>query len=95
MTKQTVRNLHVPLPDPLYQKLRNASQRFSRPATDLAREAIDNWLVEQQRMFVHEAVADYALGAAGSTEDLDEQLEAAGIESLSGLEGLNPEEWHE
>jgi hypothetical protein len=86
MTKQPTRNLHVPLPDPMYRRLRIEAQRSNRPATDLAREAIDRWLDEQQRMFVHDSVAKYALEAAGSPADLDEQLESAGIESLLDID---------
>ena len=86
MTKVATRNLHVPLPDPMYRRLRIEAQRTRRPATDIAREAIDRWLEEQQRLFVHESVAEYALSAAGSAEDWDESLEAAGIESLLAVE---------
>jgi predicted DNA-binding protein len=80
--KQPTRNLHVPLPDPTYRRLRLEAQRTNRPATELVREAIDRWLAEQQRILVHESVAEYALAVAGSPADFDEQLEAAGIESL-------------
>ena len=82
MPTKTTRNLHVPLPDLMYTQLRKEAQRSNRPATDIAREAIDRWLVEQQRRLVHESVAEYARCAAGSPEDLDEQLEAAAIDEL-------------
>jgi predicted DNA-binding protein len=95
MTTQATRNLHVPLPDPMYRRLRIEAQRSNRPATDIAREAIDTWLAEKQRIFVHESVAAYALEAAGSPADLDEQLEAAGIESLLAIDAGATEEPHE
>jgi predicted DNA-binding protein len=82
-----MRNLHVPLPDPTYQRLRLEAQRSHRPATDIAREAIDRWLAEQHRISVHKAIAEYAMEVAGSEDDLDEPLEAAGIESLLTLDG--------
>ena len=86
MSTQTNRNLHVPLPDPMYRRLQIEAQRSNRPATELARDAIDSWLAEQQRKFVHECVAEYARDAAGSPTDLDEQLESAAIESLLALD---------
>ena len=86
MTTQTTRNLHVPLPDPMYRRLRIEAQRTNRPATEIAREAIDIWLVEQQRKLLHESVAEYARDAAGSQADLDEHLEAAAIETLLAID---------
>ena len=86
MTKPILRNLHVPLPDPTYMKLRIEARRSHRPATEIAREAIDRWLAEQHRLLVNEAVREYARDVAGSAADLDEPLEAAGIESLLAME---------
>lgn len=86
MTKHTTRNLHVPLPDNLYRQLRIEAQRSNRPATEIAREAIDRWLAEQRRLLIHESVREYALDLAGSPADLDEALEAAGIESLLAID---------
>jgi hypothetical protein len=86
MTKHITRNLHVPLPDATYRQLRIEAQRSNRPATEIAREAIDRWLAEQRRLLVHESVMEYALDLAGSPADLDEQLEAAGIESLLAMD---------
>ena len=86
MATQPTRNLHVPLPDPMYHRLRNEAQRTRRPATDIAREAIDTWLAEQQRLFVHDSVAEYAKEAAGSKSDLDVELESASIASLLAID---------
>lgn len=86
MTKQAMKNLHVPLPDPTYRQLRIEAQRTNRPATEIAREAIDRWLAEQRRLLIHESVMEYALDLAGSPADFDEQLEAAGIASLLAMD---------
>ena len=86
MSKIETRNLHVPLPDPIYARLRIEAQRSKRPATDLAREAIYNWLSEKQRLYVHESVAEYARKNAGTSIDLDEQLEALGIENMFSID---------
>jgi hypothetical protein len=82
MPKTRMKNLHVPLPESLYQRLRLEAERSELPATDLAREAIDHWLAERQRMVVREAIQEYASKVAGTPEDLDEDLEAAAIERL-------------
>lgn len=86
MPVQQNKNLHVPLPDQMYARLRHESSRSKRPATDLAREAIDRWLDERERAHIHEAIAEYAAEFAGTSEDLDEELQEASLEHLSGEE---------
>jgi len=82
MAKAT-KNLHVPLPEPLYSELRTAAQRAGRPATEIARDAIDRWLTEQRRAALRAAIAEYAAASAGTNADLDRDLERASIEHLS------------
>ncbi len=82
MQKQAIKNLHVPLPDPLYKRLRKHSIRSHRPATAIAREAIDRWLDDQEKVLIDEAIGEYVRQMAGTSDDLDEDLEAASIESL-------------
>lgn len=79
-----LRNLHVPLPARLYRRLRSESERRRRPATELAREAIDQWLRQAQRAATHAAIARYAADHAGGAADLDADLESAAIEQLAG-----------
>jgi predicted transcriptional regulator len=76
----TVRNFHLPLPDPLYRRLRDAAERAHQPATTIARYAIDHWLRQQQKSMVSEAIAAYAADVAGTRDDLDEHLEAASLD---------------
>jgi predicted transcriptional regulator len=76
------RNLHVPLSGPLHDRLRSEAKRSGRPATALAREAIEAWVEERQRQAVHEAIVEYASEMAGSPADLDEELEKAGVDHL-------------
>ena len=80
----TVRNFHLPLPEPLYRRLRDAAERTNQPATALARYAIDHWLRQHRKAMVREAIAEYAAKVAGTADDLDEGLEAASLE-----------QWHE
>ena len=77
-----MRNFHLPLPEPVYAKLKSEAERQQVPATTLAREAIDHWLKQQARQARHDAIAAYAAEMAGSEFDLDPDLEAAGIEHL-------------
>jgi len=75
--------LHVPLPEPLYRRLRDAAARAHQPATVVARNAIEAWLRQQRRAFVREAIASYAAKMAGTPADFDPDLEAASLESLN------------
>lgn len=82
-----MKNFHLPLPDDIYAQLRAVALRSKVPATALAREAIDVWLRQQVRKARHDAIAAYAAIAAGSALDLDADLEATGIEHLTGHGG--------
>jgi hypothetical protein len=82
MAKVTMSNMHLPLPEPLYSRLREEARRARRPATELAREAIDRWLTEERRRQISEAIQSYAQDVSGTEHDLDTRLEAAGIEHL-------------
>jgi predicted DNA-binding protein len=76
------RNFHVPLPDNTYSRLKSQAQRQHKPATQLVKQAVEYWLDEQERLALHEEIADYAAATAGTGDDLDESLEAAGIDIL-------------
>jgi len=84
MRATTHRNLHVPLPAPLHQRLQAEATRSKRPPTRLAREAIEAWVEEREREVVHEAIATYANEMAGTPADLDEDLAHAALEHLRG-----------
>ncbi len=77
-----VKNFHLPLPDQTYAQLRAEAERAQVPATALAREAIDSWLLYQARKARHDAIAAYAAEMAATDLDLDHDLESAGIEHL-------------
>ena len=75
-------NLHVPLPSTLYRRLRAEADRSRRPATELAREAIDRWLAEREKRMIHEQILAYAREVGGTRDDLDPELEDATLEFL-------------
>jgi predicted DNA-binding protein len=82
MTSARARNFHLPLSEGLYDRLRDVAQKRGRPATAIARQALETWLAQQRRMELHESIAEYALREGGSSADLDRELEEAGLESL-------------
>ena len=77
-----MRNFHVPLPDEFYRDLREEAERSSRPATALARQAIELWLRRQKKVARHQVVAAFAAEQVGTPFDLDPELEAASVEHL-------------
>ena len=81
------KNLHVPLPAEIHRKLRAESVRRKQPATLLVREAVVQWLEQQQRATLHQELAAYAARNAGTAADLDPNLEEAAIEQLLAPKG--------
>lgn len=77
------RNFHVPLPEQFYLRLKETAQRQKKPATKLVKEALEYWLAEQDKLELHEEIARYASATAGTSDDLDETLEAAGLDQLA------------
>jgi hypothetical protein len=77
-----MKNFHLPLPEGVYAALREEAAAVSRPATVIAREAIESWLRDRRRASVGEAIAEYAAKHAGTMADLDPALEAASLQLL-------------
>jgi hypothetical protein len=77
-----VRNFHLPLQEEIYSQLRSEAERAQVPATELAREAIHEWLRLREKRARHNAIAAYAAEMAGTEFDLDPELERAGIDHL-------------
>ena len=78
----SVHNFHLPLPETLYNRLREEARRSHQPATTVAREALAHWLAQTQKTAISDAIAVYAKKHAGTAADLDETLEASSIEHL-------------
>lgn len=75
-----IHNFHLPLPRPLYRRLRDAAERAKQPATVVARYAIERWLRQQRKAMLREEIAAYAAELAGTGADLDQELEATSLE---------------
>ncbi len=82
MSAGPVRNFHLPLPSDTYERMKDEAARQGRPATSLAREAIEEWLRARQRLAVSEEIAAYAATVAGTREDLDPDLERSAVAHL-------------
>jgi predicted transcriptional regulator len=78
-----LKNFHVPLSDDLYARLRQEAERSGKPATEVAREAIEDTLKERAARQLHASIAAYAAAAAGTKDDLDPDLESAAIQHLA------------
>lgn len=82
MPEAAKKNMHVPLPIELHAGLKEQAERRGAPATALVREAVEEWVERQKREQIAEELREYALEMAGTGADLDEDLEAAGVEAL-------------
>ncbi len=76
------KNFHLPLPEALYDELRSAAREVDQPATRFAQELMRVGLDEWRRARRRQQIAAYAREVAGSSEDLDPELERAGVQSL-------------
>ena len=81
-----MQNFHLPLPDGLYQGLRSTAKRLGKPATRVAREALEAWLREERAAAIHEQITVYARKTAGTAHDLDKNLEDSAVANLLTLE---------
>jgi hypothetical protein len=81
MTSAT-KNFHLPLPEALYDELRAAAREVDQPATRFAQELMRAGLHEWRRARRRQQIVAYAHQVADSSEDLEPELEAAGIDSL-------------
>ena len=73
------KNFHVPLDEDVYLRLKGEAERSGKPATELAREAIEAILAKRRRAELDESIASYAVEVAGTSDDLDRDLEQAAL----------------
>ncbi len=75
-------NFHLPLTPELHEMLRAESEASGEPATNLAREALADWLRRRRKERRYAEIAAFAAENAGTDFDLDRDLEEAGIEVI-------------
>ena len=74
------------LPDDLNEELRHEAERSGQPATEIARDAIREFLGKRRHQALHEEISAYAREVAGSADDLDADLEDSAVEDLVSLD---------
>ncbi len=77
-----MKNFHLPLPDEIYDQLKLEAHRSRKPATSMARQAIQTWLAARKKLARKQAIAAYAAEMGGTEFDLDRELENATVEFL-------------
>lgn len=77
-----MKHIHLPLAEEVHAALMNEAQRRGKSATTLAREAVEHLLLEARRQALETELEAYIQAEAGGPHDLDEALEAAGVEFL-------------
>jgi predicted DNA-binding protein len=70
-TSTAKQNFHVPLPVETHERLKLEAQYFNRPATDIARGAIEKVLEELEEEGVYQTLRAYAQAMGGTSDDID------------------------
>jgi predicted DNA-binding protein len=70
-------NFHVPLSPEVYERLRLEAQHLQRPATELARIAIESELQKLEAQRIYAEIRAYAEEMGGTLEDIDPDWQAA------------------
>ena len=78
--------MHVPLSTDIHTRLKAEAKRSGQPATVLVREAIETWLVAREKAALHQAITRYAEATAGTSADLDLDMENAAVEQILDTE---------
>jgi predicted DNA-binding protein len=76
-------NFHVPLPTDVYERLKLEAQHLQRPATEVAREAIEVELLKLEAQRVYAEIRAYAEEMGGSVEDIDPLWQTASLETFA------------
>ena len=75
-------NFHVPLPIDVYERLKLEAQHLQRPATEVARVAIEKQLHLIERSRIELELQTFIDDAAGSESDFDAAIALAGAEVI-------------
>jgi hypothetical protein len=71
------------LPDDLYRVLHAEAKKRRQPATQFVRELLEQWKTGLAAENLRTEISEYASREAGTANDLDPELEAAGIETCN------------
>jgi predicted DNA-binding protein len=76
-------NFHVPLSPEVYERLKLEAQHLQRPATELARSAIESELQKLEAQRIYAEIRAYAEEMGGTLEDIDPIWQAASLETFA------------
>jgi predicted DNA-binding protein len=80
---KATKKLHVPLTAELHGSLQQISSAVGKPATVVAREAIEEHLKRLKKSVIDESIQRWALEVSGTDLDLDPELEEAAVDFLA------------
>lgn len=74
--------MRVPLSTELHASLQQISSAVGKPATVIAREAIEEHLKRLQKIIVDQSIQRWAMKVSGTDLELDPELEQAAVDFL-------------
>jgi hypothetical protein len=75
--------MELPVDGDVWQLLQDEAARSGQPTVSLVSQVLAQWAHERQRQRVADEIAEFAAAHAGSSLDLDHDLETAALEALS------------
>ena len=82
MPPEPRKNFRVPLSPETCDELREEASELGVPGTTIVREAVEGWLEERRSQRLRDEIAAYAEEAAGTSADLDSELERSAVAEL-------------
>lgn len=78
----TTKSMHIPFSTQIYEKLSEISKEQNTTATELVRNAVIQFLKEEEKKKVSKSIEEFALEFGGTKLDLDTELEESSLETL-------------
>lgn len=78
----TTKNLHIPIPIQWHEKLKELATLSNSTVTELVRSAIIEFIKNQEKKAIDDAILKFASEYGGSEFDIDPDLEETSLESL-------------
>ena len=79
------KKMSLPLPNELHDAIFAECRGMGMPASRLVRQVLEDWLKERRRIRRREEIRKFALAAAGTSLDLDPDLESSAAEELKSF----------
>lgn len=86
MATGTMTRLELPLESDVWNLLQDEAARSGEAPMSLVSHVVANWGRGRQRQRIAQEIAEFAAAQAGGELDLDEELEAAAVQTLSEVE---------